>query len=661
MKYTKSTYSDLSNCIRVLTIDAVEKAKSGHPGMPMGMADVATILYSEFLRFNPNDPKWSNRDRLVLSAGHGSMLLYSLLYLTGYKDFNLDEIKDFRQLNSITSGHPEYGNGVEVTTGPLGQGIGNAIGIALAAKMSNARLKEDVLDYKTYVISGDGCLMEGISHESASLAGHLALDNLVLLFDDNGITIDGKKDLAESDNVLDRFRAYNWEVYQIDGHDYDQIHDVLTKAQSAKKPVFISCKTTIGYGSPNKGGTEKCHGAPLGKYEAELAKQSYNWKEGGFFIPESLLKIWRDEIGMQSYDYYRKWQKSFEDLTKQQKMAISSINHDSYLDHVKNVVFNYKKSFIDKYEEKATRSFSGDFLDAIANTLPLCGGSADLSGSNCSKAKDMSIIKAHHYSGNYIHYGIREHAMGAVMNGLAVCGNMYVYGSTFLVFQDYMKPAMRMAALMELPVTYVMTHDSIGVGEDGPTHQPIEQIASLRVIPNLNVFRPADATEVFECWQLALASKSTPSVLCLTRQKVKQVRFEYSKDNLSQKGGYILVDSSSNPEIVILSSGSEVTIALEVKHILVKHKIAVRIISVPSFDLLAQQDQHYIDSIIPRSSKKVVIEAASRFGWERFAGSEAMFFCIDQFGKSAPSEDLFDYFGLNADNISKKILNNIRG
>ncbi|MBP9792340.1 MAG: transketolase [Rickettsiales bacterium] len=660
MKYTISQYKELANCIRVLTIDAVEKAKSGHPGMPLGMADFVTVLYSDFLKFNPYDSQWSNRDRLVLSAGHGSMLLYSLLYLTGYSDISLEDIKNFRQIRSKAAGHPEFEmlGAVEVTTGPLGQGVANAVGMALAAKISNSRLNAPLLDHKIYVIAGDGCLMEGISHEAASLAGHLQLDNLVLVYDDNGITIDGKKDLADSENVLDRFRAYNWDVYQIDGHDYQDIHNVLSKIQEAKRPVFISCKTIIGYGSPNKEGTEKCHGSPLGKEEVLLAKRFYHWdSEKSFFIPDDLLKIWRD-IGAKSKDVYDHWHKNIHDLDNAQKNLITK-NLASYEYKINKAVSDLKRKAIGS-DKKATRVSSGDVIEVLNKVIPLCGGSADLTGSNCSKAKDMVEIQANRYSGNYINYGIREHAMGAVMNGIATYGNMFVYGATFLVFSDYMRPAIRMAALMHLPTIYVMTHDSIGLGEDGPTHQPIEQIASLRAMPNLNVFRPADFTETIECWQLALQSKHTPSVLCLTRQSLPNVRLEYIDENLSVKGGYILSDSDSKPEIVILASGSEVSIALEVKSFLGKQGTSVRVISVPCFDLLAEQEHDYIDNIIPSYSIKVVIEAASKFGWERFVGREAIFCCIDSFGKSAPAQDLYDYFGLNVETIVKKILTKVK-
>lgn len=660
MKYTISQYKELANCIRVLTIDAVEKAKSGHPGMPLGMADVATVLYADFLKFNPDDSQWPNRDRLVLSAGHGSMLLYSLLYLTGYSDISLDDIKNFRQLGSKAAGHPECEmlGGVEVTTGPLGQGLANAVGMALAAKISGSKLKQTLLDHKVYVIAGDGCLMEGISHEAASLAGHLQLDNLVLLYDDNGITIDGKKDLADSENVLDRFSAYNWDVHQIDGHDYKEIHDVLTKIQKAKRPVLISCKTVIGYGSPNKEGTEKCHGSPLGKEEVLLAKKFYHWNsEQSFFIPDNLLKTWRD-IGAKAKDIYDLWHRNVSDLDNQQKNLVTK-DLSGYLQKINEVVSALKQNAIGS-EKKATRVSSGEVIEALNHLIPFCGGSADLTGSNCSKAKDMVDIQANRYSGNYINYGIREHAMGAVMNGIASYGNMFVYGATFLAFSDYMRPAIRMAALMQLPVIYVMTHDSIGLGEDGPTHQPIEQIASLRAMPNLNVFRPADLTETIECWQLALQSKHTPSVLCLTRQSLPNVRLKYIAENLSAKGGYILADSESKPEIVILATGSEVSIALEMKACLEKQNKAVRVISVPCFDLLAAQKKEYIDNMIPSYSTKVVIEAASKFGWEMFVGRDAVFCCLDSFGKSAPAEDLYNHFRLNVDNIVKKILKKVK-
>ena len=501
-------YKELANCIRFLSIDAVQKANSGHPGMPMGMADVSTVLFKDFLSFNPKNPEWINRDRFVLSAGHGSMLLYSLLYLTGYKSFSLNDIKKFRQLDSICAGHPEYhtNSGIETTTGPLGQGISNAVGFAISEEILKKKVGKKIIDHKTYVLAGDGCLMEGISHEALSLAGHLKLKNLILLFDNNSISIDGPTSLAVSDDHEKRFKSYGWNFLKIDGHNHSEISKALKKAQKSKKPMAISCKTTIGYGSPNKSGKASSHGSPLGEDEIKLVRKKLNWDYEPFQIPGNLLKQWR-RIGEKASDKANKHEKKYK-----------KINFNLGNKSLKNSIEKVKNNYLKQSKSIATRKCSEMFLEITSKLPNLIGGSADLAGSNNTKTENHKIITPGNFSGNYIHYGVREHAMCGVMNGIALHSDLIPYGGTFLIFSDYCKPSIRLAAMMNLRVIYVFTHDSIGLGEDGPTHQPIEQLTSLRSIPNLNVFRPADLIETFECWQLAIENKNSPSVIALTRQ-----------------------------------------------------------------------------------------------------------------------------------------------
>ena len=510
-------YKELANCIRFLSIDAVQKANSGHPGMPMGMADVATVLFKDFLKFNPNNPNWLNRDRFVLSAGHGSMLLYSLLYLTGYKSVSLDDIKNFRQLESICAGHPEHhsNTGIETTTGPLGQGISNAVGFAISEEILKKKFGKKVIDHKTYVLAGDGCLMEGISHEALSLAGHLKLKNLVLLFDNNSISIDGPTNLAVSDDHEKRFKSYGWDYLKINGHNFKEISKALKRAQKSKKPIAISCKTIIGYGSPNKGGKASSHGSPLGEDEIKLVRKKFKWSYEPFEIPSKLLSEWR-KIGEKNSNTAKKYEIKYKKFFDNEKNLAS----------FKDLIDKTKNEFLKNSKPLATRKSSEMFLDIVAKMPNLIGGSSDLAGSNNTKTKNHKIIKPGNFSGNYIHYGVREHAMCGIMNGIALHSNLIPYGGTFLIFSDYCKPSIRLAAMMKQRVIYVFTHDSIGLGEDGPTHQPIEQLTSLRSIPNLNVFRPSDTIETFECWQLALESKNTPSVIALTRQGIKPIRIK---------------------------------------------------------------------------------------------------------------------------------------
>ena len=640
---------DLANAIRFLSIDAVEKANSGHPGMPMGMADVATILFKYYLKFNPKNPNWTNRDRFVLSAGHGSMLLYSLLYLTGYQSISLNDIKNFRQLNSICAGHPEYekNTGIETTTGPLGQGIANAVGFALAEEILKKRFGKDIFDHKTYVVAGDGCLMEGISHEALSLAGHLKLKNLVMLFDNNSISIDGPTSLAVSDNFKKRFESYGWNYIGINGHNEKQIFKTLKKVQKAKKPTVISCKTTIGYGSPNKSGTASAHGSPLGKEEINLVRKKLKWKHEPFKIPEKILKEWR-EVGNKGLKEEMKWKKNY----NKKKNVIEK----TFSNKFENIFEIEKQKVIKNLETLATRKSSEKILTILTETNSnIIGGSADLSGSNNTKTNNHKIIKPGDFKGNYIHYGVREHAMCGIMSGLALHSSLIPYGGTFLIFSDYSKPSMRLAAFMKQRVVYVMSHDSIGLGEDGPTHQPVEQLSHLRSIPNLNVFRPADTTETLECWQIALNSLNSPSVLALTRQKINPIRKEFIKENKCSFGAYELSRTNQEIGITIFASGSEVNLALEVSHKLATENIYSKVISVPCQELFEKQLTNYKEKILNETKFKISIEAGSTDCWKKYVGETGLTFGINDFGKSAPYKDVYKHFSLTSENITKKV------
>ena len=639
-------YKELANCIRFLSIDAVQKANSGHPGMPMGMADVATVLFKDFLNFNPKNPNWVNRDRFVLSAGHGSMLLYSLLYLTGYKSVSLKDIKNFRQLDNICAGHPEYhpNSGIETTTGPLGQGISNAVGFAISEEILKKKLGKKKIEHKTYVVAGDGCLMEGISHEALSLAGHLKLRNLILLFDNNSVSIDGPTNLTVSDNHEKRFKSYGWDFININGHNYKDIFKSLKKAQKSKKPVAIACKTTIGYGSPNKGGEASSHGSPLGEDEIKLVRKKLNWKYKPFEIPNILLNEWK-KIGDKASQKAIKHEKKFK------KILINSKNLNSFKKSLEKVKNNYLRNL----KPLATRKSSEMFLNIVSKIPNLIGGSADLAGSNNTKTENHKILSPGKFSGNYIHYGVREHAMCGIMNGIALHSDLIPYGGTFLIFSDYCKPSIRLAAMMKKRVIYVFSHDSIGLGEDGPTHQPIEQLTSLRSIPNLNVYRPADLIETFECWQLALENKNSPSVIALTRQSVSPVRVESSLTNKSSAGAYEVLRTGDNIKVTILASGSETSLACDVGHKLATESIYCKVISMPCQELFDQQNKSYQNEVLSETDLVVSIEASETTYWKKYTGINGLNFGIDNFGKSAPYKEIYNHFKLNSESIIKKI------
>ena len=642
----KEQYRKLANCIRFLSIDAVQKANSGHPGMPMGMADVATVLFKDFLNFNPKNPNWINRDRFVLSAGHGSMLLYSLLYLTGYKSISLNKIKEFRQLNSICAGHPEYhpGSGIETTTGPLGQGISNSVGFAISEEILKKKLGKNKIDHKTYVLAGDGCLMEGISHEALSLAGHLKLKNLIMLFDNNSISIDGPTSLAVSDDHEKRLKSYGWNYFKVDGHNYKEIFKALKKAQKSKKPTAISCKTKIGFGSPNKSGKSSSHGSPLGGDEVKLVRKKLKWSHEPFKIPNEILSEWR-KIGERASQKAKKHERKFK----------NTFDKYNSLKSFKTLIEKTKNNYLKNLKPLATRKSSEMFLDIVTKMPNLIGGSADLAGSNNTKTKNHKIISPGNFSGNYIHYGVREHAMCGIMNGIALHSNLIPYGGTFLIFSDYCKPSIRLAAMMKQKVIFVFTHDSIGLGEDGPTHQPIEQLTSLRSIPNLNIFRPSDLIETFECWQLAIENKKTPSVISLTRQGINPVRTKHSLKNESSAGAYEILRTGENISLTIIATGSETSLAIEVGHKLATDGIYSKIISMPCQELFDQQNEKYKNKILTETDLIVSIEASESNFWKKYTKNKGLNFGINDFGKSAPYKKIYDYFGLNSENISKKI------
>ncbi len=643
-------HRDAANAIRALAMDAVQKANSGHPGMPMGMADVATVLFDKFLKFDAADPDWPDRDRFVLSAGHGSMLLYALLYLTGVPGMTRDQLEGFRQLGSMTAGHPEYSHapGVETTTGPLGQGLANAVGMALAERLLAARFGDELVDHYTYVIAGDGCLMEGISHEAISLAGHLRLSKLIVLFDDNAISIDGPTALAVSDDQAARFAASGWEVVRVDGHDPEAIETAISAARVSDRPSLICCRTVIGYGAPTKEGTAATHGAPLGADEVAGARERLGWPHPPFEVPEDILDAWR-AIGARGAAERQAWSARLAGHPKLE--AFNQALAGEVPENVLQALAAHKAKLATERPKLATRQSSKAALEAIAPNLPwLIGGSADLTGSNGTKTSEMTVVAPDDFSGTYIHYGVREHAMAAAMNGLALHGGLIPYGGTFLVFTDYARPAIRLSALMGLRVIYVMTHDSIGLGEDGPTHQPIEHLAALRAIPNLCVFRPADAIETAECWELALAQDGRPSVLALTRQGVPTLR-EEAGENRCARGGYVLAEADGDRRVSLLATGSEVEIAMAARDRLAAEGIGAAVVSLPCWELFEEQDAAYRDAVLG-SAPRIAVEAAAPFGWTRYVDSEADVIGLHGFGASAPGPALYEYFGLTAERIA---------
>jgi len=644
-------HNNMANAIRALAMDAVQKAKSGHPGMPMGAADIATILFTKFLKFDPKDPNWPDRDRFVLSAGHGSMLLYACHHLLGYEDMTIEQLKDFRQSGAITAGHPEYGHaaGIETTTGPLGQGLANAVGMAMAERLLAARFGPEIVDHFTYVIAGDGDLMEGISHEAISMAGHLKLAKLIVLFDDNEISIDGPLNLSETGDQLKRFEAAGWDAVRIDGHDPEAIEAALEAAQTSPTPSLIACRTVIGFGAPNKQGTSGVHGAPLGDEEIAAARKQLGWNAEPFEVPSDVRDAWR-LAGLRSGKTRKAWEKRLKDLDNDLQQAFKCGQRGDLPSGFAKAINDLKKAIAKEQPAIATRNASQNTLDVINDVvMETIGGSADLTGSNNTKSKDMVAITPDDFSGRFIHYGVREHGMAAAMNGMALHKGIIPYSGTFLVFADYCRPSIRLAALMKQRVIHVMTHDSIGLGEDGPTHQPVEHLASLRAIPNLNVFRPADATETAECWQLALEAHETPSVLALTRQKLISARKKFTKDNLCAKGGYEISPATSEAQVSLFATGSEVEIALEAQQTLEKSGIPARVVSLPCFELFFAQSADYQAEVIGTAPVKVAIEAAVRQGWDAIIGNDGIFIGMSSFGASAPYEELYEQFGITAE------------
>ena len=641
--------NQLANAVRFLSIDAVQKANSGHPGMPMGMADVATVLFKYHLKFNPLNPSWANRDRFILSAGHGSMLLYSLLYLTGYKNFSINDLKNFRQLNSICAGHPEYkkNTGIETTTGPLGQGLGNSVGLAIGEEIFRKKFGSKFINHKTYVIASDGDLMEGISHEAMSLAGHLKLKNLIVFFDNNKISIDGATSLSVSDNYKKRFEAYGWNFLEVNGHNHKQISTAINKASKSNKPTIISCKTIIGFGSPNKSGKASSHGSPLGDDEIALVRKKLKWNASPFEIPKDILDEWRN-IGKKGTNLENNWNKLLSKNSKV-KNSLEAMLSNKNLNNLDKLISAEKNKYFNEKPAKATRECSSMTIESITPSLSeLVGGSADLSGSNNTKTKNSKVISAKDFNGNYIHYGIREHGMAAAMNGLALYGGIIPYGGTFLIFSDYCKPSIRLSALMGLKVIYIFSHDSIGLGEDGPTHQPIEQLAGLRAIPNLNVFRPADINETLECWQIALKSKKTPSAIVLSRQKLPYVNPSFTKENKCELGAYVVNATSQNNKITLIASGSEVEIALEAQKKLKESNIDSKVVSMPCQELFDQQNNQFKNEIIQKDIPVITIEAGSVMGWEKYSKNNMG---INSFGESGPYKEVYKHFDLTSDKI----------
>ena len=651
-------HNSMANAIRALSMDAVQAANSGHPGLPMGAADIATVLFTKHLKFDPADPAWPDRDRFVLSAGHGSMLLYSLLYLLGYEGMPIEQIRNFRQLGYKTAGHPEFGHvpGIETTTGPLGQGISTAVGMAIAERSMNAEFGDDIVDHFTYVLASDGDLMEGVSQEAITLAGHLGLNRLVVVFDDNRITIDGDLALTDSTDQIARFEACGWRAVEIDGHDPDQIDSALLDARSSDRPTLIAARTTIGFGAPNKAGKSAAHGAPLGEDEIAGARKALDWTSEAFEIPPDILDAWR-VAGLRSRPARKDWQQRLESDDAERRGEFERRISGELPASFAGAVDALKSELAEDAPTMATRKSSELALTHINAVVPeTMGGSADLTGSNNTLTKDMTPFSADNYSGRFVHYGIREHGMAAAMNGIALHGGLIPYSGTFLVFSDYCRPSIRLAALMGLRVIYVMTHDTIGLGEDGPTHQPVEHLAALRAIPNLNVFRPADATETAECWALALEDSERPSLIALTRQNLPPVRTEYHSDNLCARGAYVIADADDDAAVSLFATGSEVEIAIAAKAILDDAGHQSRVVSIPSMELFRRQSATYQRDVIGSAGIRVAVEAAVRQGWDAIIGPDGIFIGMDGFGASGPYKSLYEHFGITAENIAEKVI-----
>ncbi len=649
------SHTAMANAIRFLSMDAVQKANSGHPGMPMGMADVATVLFTRFLKFDAAAPKWPDRDRFILSAGHGSMLLYSVAYLTGYADMTLEQIKNFRQMGAITAGHPEYGHvaAAETTTGPLGQGIANAVGFALAEAHLAAQFGDEAVDHYTYVIAGDGCLMEGISHEAISLAGHLKLNKLIVLWDDNRISIDGPTDLSVSDDQRKRFEASGWNTWAVDGHDPEAIAKAIAEARESDKPAMIACRTIIGYGAPKLAGTSKTHGSPLGAEEISGARGKLSWAHEPFVVPDDVLSAWRT-AGARGAAAHKAWALRIAQLGEK-RAEFLRLTAGELPAGWEKAITDLKKKTSAELPKVATRQSSETVLNALVPVIPeLLGGSADLTGSNNTKAAGMKPVSAADYGGRYIYYGVREHGMAAAMNGLALHGGIIPYGGTFLVFTDYCRPSIRLSALMGLRVIYVMTHDSIGLGEDGPTHQPVEHLAALRAIPNLYVMRPCDTVETAECWQIAINAATTPTILALTRQGLPTLRTTHTDENLCAKGGYVLAEAEGKRHATILATGSEVSLAMDARAKLKAEGIDVAVVSMPSWELFDKQSPGYRNSVLG-DAPRIAVEAASTFGWERYVGPGGATVGMTSFGASAPAPELYKHFGITADAVVANI------
>ncbi len=644
--------TEMANAIRFLSMDAVQKANSGHPGMPMGMADVATVLFAEHMKYDAHRPDWADRDRFILSAGHGSMLLYSLLYLMGVPGVEMDNLKHFRQLGSPTAGHPEVGHlpGVETTTGPLGQGITNAVGMALAERLLAARYGDDVVDHHTYCIAGDGCLMEGLSHEALGIAGHLKLSKLVVLWDDNHITIDGDTAVATSDDVLKRFEAHQWDVQSVDGHNPEEISAAIAKAKGSDKPSLIACRTTIGFGAPHLAGSHKTHGAPLGDDEIAATREALGWSAPPFEIPDNVLNAWR-EAGSRGAVQREAWDRRLNALPAEKKAEFERTQHGTLPPAWEEAILRVKREASAEKPKNATRKSSLIVLNHLAQAVPeLLGGSADLTGSNLTKADSQTSVTPDNMAGNYLHYGIREFGMSAVMNGIALHGGLIPYGGTFLVFSDYMRNGMRLSALMERRVIYVLTHDSIGLGEDGPTHQPIEHVASLRAMPNMLVFRPGDEVETAECWQLALEAHDRPSSLILSRQGMPTQRTEHTDENRCRKGAYVLAHANGTRQATIIGTGSELHMAMEAREQLQAQGIPTAVVSMPCWELFEEQDHAYQAEVLG-DGPCVAVEALGTFGWHRWVGPHGRVIGMNSFGASGKAGDLYKHFGITTDAV----------